>query len=126
MILLFYPYTLILLGNQGKEEETGEDRKQDGWMTSGEQQVHNVRGRHKIGGNRRHLQRATSCSGWTKPPINRCTCRSLDVVSFKYKLENYFRSIFEKHFSFSMPWNTSDRGCVGRIALLDGFPNGII
>ncbi|GFO07790.1 hypothetical protein PoB_003429500 [Plakobranchus ocellatus] len=36
-------------------------------MTSGEQQVHNGRGTHKIGGNGRHLQRASSCSGWTKP-----------------------------------------------------------
>ncbi|GFN89681.1 A disintegrin and metalloproteinase with thrombospondin motifs 6 [Plakobranchus ocellatus] len=54
-------------GNQDQEEETGTDRKQDGWMTSGEQQVHSGRGRHKIGGNGRHLQRATSCSGWTKP-----------------------------------------------------------
>ncbi|GFN91693.1 hypothetical protein PoB_001819900 [Plakobranchus ocellatus] len=55
-------------GNQGQEEETGADQKQDGWMTSGEQQVHNDRGKHKIGGNGRHLQRATSCSRWTKPP----------------------------------------------------------
>ncbi|GFN82754.1 hypothetical protein PoB_000926000 [Plakobranchus ocellatus] len=60
-------------GNQGQEEETGIDQKQDGWMTSGKQQVHNGRGRHKIGGNRRHLQRATSCSGWTKPPSNQVT-----------------------------------------------------
>ncbi|GFN86032.1 hypothetical protein PoB_001253800 [Plakobranchus ocellatus] len=42
-------------------------------MTSGEQQVHNGRGAHKIGGNRRHLQRATSCSGWTKPSSNQIT-----------------------------------------------------
>ncbi|GFO14426.1 endonuclease-reverse transcriptase [Plakobranchus ocellatus] len=41
-------------GNQGQEEETGADQKQDGWMTSEEQQVHNGRGAHKIGGNRRH------------------------------------------------------------------------
>ncbi|GFN74522.1 hypothetical protein PoB_000102800 [Plakobranchus ocellatus] len=46
-------------GNQGQEEETGADRKQDGWMTSGKQQAQNDRGRHKIGGNGRHLQRAT-------------------------------------------------------------------
>ncbi|GFO07489.1 UDP-glucuronosyltransferase 2a1-like [Plakobranchus ocellatus] len=39
-------------------------------MTSGKQQVRNGRGRHKIGVNRRHLQRATSYSGWTKPPSN--------------------------------------------------------
>ncbi|GFN91089.1 hypothetical protein PoB_001759500 [Plakobranchus ocellatus] len=57
-------------GNQGQEEETGAEQKQDGWMTSGKQQVHNGRGRHKIGGNGRHLQRATSCIGWTKPPNN--------------------------------------------------------
>ncbi|GFO12247.1 hypothetical protein PoB_003875200 [Plakobranchus ocellatus] len=37
-------------------------------MTQGKQQVHNGRGRHTIGENGRHLQRATSCSGWTKPP----------------------------------------------------------
>ncbi|GFO08125.1 hypothetical protein PoB_003463000 [Plakobranchus ocellatus] len=36
-------------GNQGEEEETGADRRQDGWMTSGKQQVQNGRGRHKIG-----------------------------------------------------------------------------
>ncbi|GFN88174.1 hypothetical protein PoB_001468000 [Plakobranchus ocellatus] len=46
------------------------DQKQDGWTTSGEQRVHNGRGTHKIGGNGRHLQRATFCSGWTKPPSN--------------------------------------------------------
>ncbi|GFO08532.1 hypothetical protein PoB_003503700 [Plakobranchus ocellatus] len=58
--------------NQGQIEETGADQKQDGWMTSGKQQVHNGRGRHnKIGGNERHLQRTTSCSGWTKPPSNK-------------------------------------------------------
>ncbi|GFN92570.1 hypothetical protein PoB_001907600 [Plakobranchus ocellatus] len=57
-------------GNRGQEEETAADRKQDGWMTSGKQQVQNGRGRHKIGENGRHLQRATSCSGWTKPPSN--------------------------------------------------------
>ncbi|GFO24676.1 hypothetical protein PoB_005118100 [Plakobranchus ocellatus] len=44
-------------------------------MTSEEQQVHNGRGRHKIGGNGRHLQRATSCSEWTKPPSNQ-DCQS--------------------------------------------------
>ncbi|GFO38582.1 hypothetical protein PoB_006508700 [Plakobranchus ocellatus] len=33
-----------------------------------EQQLHNGRGRHKIGGNGRHLKRSTSCSGWKKPP----------------------------------------------------------
>ncbi|GFO21723.1 endonuclease-reverse transcriptase [Plakobranchus ocellatus] len=43
-------------GNQGQEEETGADQRQDRWMTSGEQQVHNGRGTHKIGGNGRHLQ----------------------------------------------------------------------
>ncbi|GFO49164.1 hypothetical protein PoB_007566900 [Plakobranchus ocellatus] len=42
-------------------------------MTSGEQQVHNGRGRHKIGGNGRHLQRATSCSEWTQPQSNQVT-----------------------------------------------------
>ncbi|GFO12177.1 endonuclease-reverse transcriptase [Plakobranchus ocellatus] len=57
-------------GNQGQEAEAGTNRKQDRWMTSGEQQVHNGRGRHKVGGNGRHLQRATSSSGWTKPPGN--------------------------------------------------------
>ncbi|GFO07015.1 dysbindin-like [Plakobranchus ocellatus] len=61
-------------GNQGQEEETRADRKQDGWMTSREQQVHNGRGTHKIKGNGRHLQRATSCSGWTKPPSNQVSC----------------------------------------------------
>ncbi|GFO12203.1 hypothetical protein PoB_003870800 [Plakobranchus ocellatus] len=50
-------------GNQGQKKGTGADRKQNGWMTSEEQQVHNGRGRHKIGGNGRHLQRAISCSG---------------------------------------------------------------
>ncbi|GFO18384.1 hypothetical protein PoB_004488900 [Plakobranchus ocellatus] len=49
--------------NQSQEEETGADRKQDGWMTSEEQQVHKGRGRHKIGGNGRYLQRARFCSG---------------------------------------------------------------
>ncbi|GFN90200.1 chemosensory receptor c [Plakobranchus ocellatus] len=60
-------------GNQGQEEETGADWKEDGWMTSGEQEVHNVRGKHKNGGNGRNQQRATSCSGWTKPPRNQVT-----------------------------------------------------
>ncbi|GFN94399.1 hypothetical protein PoB_002090500 [Plakobranchus ocellatus] len=60
-------------GNQGQEEETGADQKQDGWMTSEMQQVHNGRGKQKIGGNGRHLQRDTSCSGWTKPPSNQVT-----------------------------------------------------
>ncbi|GFO03742.1 hypothetical protein PoB_003024700 [Plakobranchus ocellatus] len=60
-------------GNQGQEEEIGADQKQDGWLTSGEQQVQNGTGRHKIGGNGRHLQRATSCSRWTKPPSNQVT-----------------------------------------------------
>ncbi|GFN88653.1 hypothetical protein PoB_001515900 [Plakobranchus ocellatus] len=60
-------------GNQGQEEETGADQKQNGWMTSGEQQVHNGRGRHKIGVNGRHLQSATFYSGWTKPPSNQVT-----------------------------------------------------
>ncbi|GFO02521.1 endonuclease-reverse transcriptase [Plakobranchus ocellatus] len=45
----------------------------DRWMISGEQQVHNGRGRHKIGGNGRHLQKATSCRVWTKPPSNQET-----------------------------------------------------
>ncbi|GFN90436.1 hypothetical protein PoB_001694200 [Plakobranchus ocellatus] len=64
---------IVATANRGQEEETGADQKQDGWMTSEEQQVHNGRGRHTIGGNRRHLQRATSCSGWTKPPSNQIT-----------------------------------------------------
>ncbi|GFN99873.1 hypothetical protein PoB_002637900 [Plakobranchus ocellatus] len=42
-------------------------------MTSGKQQVHNDRGRRKMGGNGRHLQRSISCSGWTKPPSNQVT-----------------------------------------------------
>ncbi|GFO17249.1 hypothetical protein PoB_004375400 [Plakobranchus ocellatus] len=49
-------------GNQGHEEETGADRKQDGWMTSGNQYAQNERGRHKIGGSGIYLQRSTSCS----------------------------------------------------------------
>ncbi|GFN87978.1 hypothetical protein PoB_001448400 [Plakobranchus ocellatus] len=53
-------------GNQGQEEETKADRKHDGWMTSGKQQVQDGRGRHKIGENGRHLRRAASCSGSTK------------------------------------------------------------
>ncbi|GFO37026.1 hypothetical protein PoB_006353100 [Plakobranchus ocellatus] len=57
-------------GNQGQGEEIEADLKQDGWMTSEEQQIHNGRGRHTIGGNGRRLQRATSCSRWTKPPSN--------------------------------------------------------
>ncbi|GFO07854.1 endonuclease-reverse transcriptase [Plakobranchus ocellatus] len=60
-------------GKQGQEEETGADQKQNGWMTSEEQQVHNGRDTHKIGGNRRYLQRAASCSGETKPPSNQAT-----------------------------------------------------
>ncbi|GFN91514.1 hypothetical protein PoB_001802000 [Plakobranchus ocellatus] len=60
-------------GIQGQEEETGVDQKQDGWMTSEEQQVLSSRERHKIGGIRKHLQRATSCSGWTKPLSNQVT-----------------------------------------------------
>ncbi|GFN85387.1 endonuclease-reverse transcriptase [Plakobranchus ocellatus] len=44
-------------GNQGQEEETGAGQKQDGWMASEEQQVHNGRGRYKIGGIGRYLQR---------------------------------------------------------------------
>ncbi|GFO11792.1 hypothetical protein PoB_003829700 [Plakobranchus ocellatus] len=42
-------------------------------MTSGQQQVYNGRGRHKIGGNGIHLQRAKSYSGWTKPPSSQDT-----------------------------------------------------
>ncbi|GFO34346.1 Atrial natriuretic peptide clearance receptor [Plakobranchus ocellatus] len=59
--------------NRGQEEESGADQKQDGWMTSGKQQVQNGRGRHKIGGNGRYLQRTTSRSGWTKSPSNQVT-----------------------------------------------------
>ncbi|GFO49861.1 endonuclease-reverse transcriptase [Plakobranchus ocellatus] len=69
-------------GNQGQEEETGADQKQDGWMTSGEQQVHNGGGTHKIGGNGRHLQRAISCSGWTKPPSNQVTKYNTFIGTF--------------------------------------------
>ncbi|GFN95336.1 hypothetical protein PoB_002184200 [Plakobranchus ocellatus] len=59
-------------------------------MTSREQQVHNGRGRHKIGGNGRHLLRATSCSGWTKPPNNQDISRIASTTINKW---NWYSNI---------------------------------
>ncbi|GFN85314.1 hypothetical protein PoB_001182000 [Plakobranchus ocellatus] len=68
-----------------KRQPTGADQKQDGWMTSEEQQVHNGRGRHKIGGNDgRHLQKATSCSGWTKPSSNQLNDTNNNITTCSY------------------------------------------
>ncbi|GFN82488.1 hypothetical protein PoB_000899400 [Plakobranchus ocellatus] len=57
-------------------------------MTSGKQQVHKGRGKHKIGGNGRHLQKATSCSGWTKPPSNQNKIRDMQYDKFCPKVSN--------------------------------------
>ncbi|GFO02041.1 hypothetical protein PoB_002854600 [Plakobranchus ocellatus] len=56
-------------------------------MTSIIQQVHNGRGRHKIGENGRYLQRDTFCSEWTKPPSNQGSEDDLPLAKLTEKAD---------------------------------------